>query len=108
MPINLSNSPAEERALTPIRSTSSCPPNSTASTPITDASPKITLTDPIVQQDTWSADTETDLLNIEDFKVKRAQAKHWKELKTDLKGYMAKMKSDAISKKFEKAIKDLG
>ena len=61
-----------------------------------------------MQQDTWSEDTEIDLLNINEFKEKCARAKHWKDFKTELKKYVAKMKSDTISKKFEIEIKVIG
>lgn len=73
-----------------------------------DSAQKITSIEPAIQQDTWSADTETDLLNIEEFKLKSAQAKHWKKFKNDLKKHVAKMKGDVISKKFEIEIKVIG
>ena len=99
--------PSEGPVIARTRSVSSCPSNST-STHTIDSAQKITLLEPIIQQDTWRADTETDLLNIDEFKEKCARAKHWKDFKKDLKKHVAKMKSDAISKKFEMEIKVIG
>src|SRR5271168_4256069 len=48
----------------------------------------------------WSADTETALRNVEEFKAKVAGAQHWREFKNDLKKYVALVKSDAAARKF--------
>jgi hypothetical protein len=62
----------------------------------------------VVAQDTWSADTESDLLNIEEFKEKSACARHWKEFKMGLKEYVAHARSESVAKKFEIEIKNIG
>src|SRR5438046_7818363 len=94
---NTNSSPSGGAILTRPRTQSTRSSNSTNGTRTIDSSHKITLTEPLIQKDTWSADTQTALLNLDEYKA----AKHWKELKNDLKKYVAKMKSDAISKKFE-------
>ena len=101
---NTNSSHSGGAILTRPRSQSTRSSNSTNGTRTIDSSHKITLTEPLIQKDTWSADTQTALLNLDEYKA----AKHWKELKNDLKKYVAKMKSDAISKKFEIDIKIIG
>lgn len=64
--------------------------------------------DKALQKDTWRADTETDLLNIEEYKLKCARAKHWKDFKNDLKKYVAKDRNEAAARKFEIDIKFIG
>jgi hypothetical protein len=66
------------------------------------------LIDPPVSQDSWSADTQSDLLNIAEFKEKSACVKHWKECKMELKRYVAQVKNDAVAKKFELQVKAIG
>src|ERR1700685_618084 len=89
------------------RSTSS-PTRSSASTHTVDSSQKITLMEHVVAQDTWSANTQSDLLNIDEFKEKTACAKHWKDFKNGLKEYVAQVRSDSVAKKFEIEIKNIG
>jgi hypothetical protein len=90
------------------RSTSQCPSTSATSTETIDSSQKITIVETLPLQDNWGLDTEIDLLDIEEFKEKTARAKHWKEFKNDLKAYVASVRSDAVSKKFEVEIKVIG
>jgi hypothetical protein len=90
------------------RSASQCPSTSAASTETVDSSQKITIVETLPSQDNWGLDTETDLLNIEEFKEKTARAKHWKEFKNNLKAYVASVQSDAVSRKFEIEIKVIG
>ena len=90
------------------RSASQCPSTSAASTETVDSSQKITIVEAPPLQDNWGLDTETDLLDIEEFKEKTVRAKHWKEFKNDLKAYVASVRSDAVSKKFEIEIKVIG
>jgi len=66
------------------------------------------LIEHVVPQDTWSADTQSDLLNIDEFKEKSACAKHWKDFKNGLKEYVAQVRSDSVAKKFEIEIKNIG
>ena|SRR5947207_8928103 len=100
--------PSEGTEATRSQSISSCPSDSTGSTHNIDSAQQITLIETIIEQDTWGADIEIELLNIDEFKQKSARAKHWKEVKQGLKKYVAKKKSDAISKKFEMEIKVIG
>jgi hypothetical protein len=90
------------------RSASQCPSTSAASTETADSSQKITILEIPPSQDNWGLDTESDLLDIEEFKEKTIRAKHWKEFKNDLKAYVASVRSDAVSKKFEIEIKVIG
>ena len=90
------------------RSTSQCPSTSATSTETVDSSQKITIVETPPPQDNWGLDTEIDLLDIEEFKEKTARAKHWKEFKNDLKAYVASVRSDAVSKKFEVEVKVIG
>ena len=59
-------------------------------------------------KDTWSADTQSDLLNIDEFKEKSACAKYWRDFKNELKEYVAQVKSVSVAKKFEIEIKNIG
>ena len=56
----------------------------------------------------WLISTETDLLNIEEFKERMARARHWRERKIELRGLVAKLRSEGISRKFEIEIKGIG
>jgi hypothetical protein len=90
------------------RSASQCPSTSATSTETIDSSQKFTIVETLPPQDNWGLDTETDLLDIEEFKEKTARAKRWREFKNDLKAYVASVRSDAVSKKFEIEIKVIG
>jgi hypothetical protein len=85
------------------RSISLCPSTSTI-----DSTTKVTILDPAITQISWCADIESDLLNVEEFKIKSAQAKHWKTYKNELKKYVAYIRNDAVAKKFELDIKVIG
>ena len=84
-----------------------CPSSSSASTHTVDSSKKLTLLDQAIQDD-WTTSTESDLLNIEEFKERMARAKLWRDVKKELKAYVAKVKSENISRKFEVEIKVIG
>lgn len=84
------------------------PSSSAASTSTIDSTQKITLVETHVAQDTWSQDTQTDLLNIEEFKEKQARAKHWSNMKQDLKSFVARVRSETTSRKFELEVKSIG
>ena len=54
------------------------------------------------------ASTESDLMNIDEFKEKMARAKLWRGVKMDLKAYVAKVRDEGVSRKFEVEIKVIG
>ena len=62
----------------------------------------------VAPQDTWSADTQSDLLNIEEFKERTTCSKHWKDFKMGLKEYVTHVRSESVAKKFEIEIKNIG
>jgi hypothetical protein len=65
-----------------------------------DSGRKVTI-DPSISQSSWCTSIEADLLNVEEFKAKSAQAKYWKNLKDGLKRHVASVKGDVIARKFE-------
>jgi len=83
------------------------PSSSAASTSTIDSTQKITLVETHVAQDRWSQDTETHLLNTEGFKEKE-RAKHWSNMKQDLKSLVARVRSETTSRKFELEVKCIG
>lgn len=65
------------------------------------------LPEPVISED-WLTSTESDLLNIDEFKERMARAKHWRERKIELRGLVARLRSEGISRKFEIDIKGIG
>jgi len=82
--------------------------SSAASTTTIDSSQKISLLESPVTHDRWSTETQHQLLNIGVFKEQQSQAKHWRELKKDLKILVSKIRSQEISHKFELEVKIIG
>ena len=98
---------AEPDCESPISRTASQSSHNTSSTHSTiDASLKVTAP----TDESWSAATTDDLMNLnfEQFKERHAQAARWKACKLDLKKYVARIKDNATARKFETEIKVIG
>jgi hypothetical protein len=75
-----------------------------------DSTTKVTLTETPPPQENWDQDTPplTNSFDFEDFKMKTMRTTLWRKRKNGLKAYIAKTRSEEMSKKFEIEIKVIG
>jgi hypothetical protein len=90
------------------RRSDSQPSTSAASTDTIDSTQKVSHLESLLIHDTWSTETQKQLLNIEELKEQQAQAKHWRTLKHDLKTLVSRLRNEAVSRKFELEVKAIG